>query len=82
MDRIQTKKIIFKVKKIDKNQSLLLNNIQFTINSEDTLTAVYEKKLHKFEDILTFLKKNNIEILDITTEDGDLEDVFIQLTNN
>ncbi len=28
------------------------------------------------------LKKNNLEILDISTEDGDLEDVFIQLTNN
>ena len=27
-------------------------------------------------------KKNNIEILDIATEDGDLEDVFVQLTNN
>jgi hypothetical protein len=28
------------------------------------------------------LRKNNIEILDISTEDGDLEDVFMQLTNN
>ena len=32
--------------------------------------------------ILQCLKKNNIEILDIATEDGDLEDVFVQLTNN
>jgi hypothetical protein len=28
------------------------------------------------------LKKNNIEILDISTEDGNLEDVFVKLTNN
>tara|TARA_E500000178_G_scaffold353051_1_gene417979 strand:+ start:861 stop:1790 length:930 start_codon:yes stop_codon:yes gene_type:complete len=82
LERIQTKKIIFKVKKIDKNKNLFLNGIQFTTISENTLTAVYEKKLHKFEDILTYIRKNDIEILDISTEDGDLEDVFIQLTNN
>ena len=28
-----------------------------------------------------YLSKNNIKILDIVTEDGDLEDVFVQLTN-
>ena len=82
LDRILTKKIIFKIKKIETKQSLILDKVQFSINSEDTLTAIYEKKLYKFEDILTFLKKNNIEILDISTEDGNLEDVFIQLTNN
>jgi len=31
---------------------------------------------------LEILKKNNLEILDIATDDGNLEDVFIQLTNN
>ena len=32
--------------------------------------------------IASVLKENKIEILDIATEDGDLEDVFVQLTNN
>ena len=45
------------------------------------ITAVYEKNSFKFDDIANILKKNGIEILDIATEDGDLEDVFVQLTN-
>ena len=39
-------------------------------------------QLNKFDDIANILKKNNIQILDIATEDGDLEDVFVQLTNH
>ena len=37
---------------------------------------------YKFDDIAKVLKQNNIKILDITTEDGNLEDVFVQLTNH
>ena len=46
------------------------------------MTAIYEKNSYNFEDILNFLRKNSFEILDIVTEDGDLEDVFVKLTNN
>jgi len=42
---------------------------------------VYEKNVNKFSEILKILGENNLEILDISTDDGDLEDVFIQLTN-
>ena len=82
LDRIQTKKVIFKINKSNINKELKLDGIKFKFNSSDTITAIYEKNSHKFEDILKFLRKNNFEILDITTEDGDLEDVFVQLTNN
>ena len=34
-----------------------------------------------FSEIINHLAKNNIKILDIETEDGDLEDVFVKLTN-
>ena len=83
LDRIKTKKIFFRVKKINSIDSLELNGTSFSFdNSNNTITAIYEKNLHKFNDILEILKKNNLEILDISTEDGNLEDVFIQLTNN
>ena len=82
LDRIQTKKVKFKVKEIDKNKNLSLKGIEFTVNANNTITAIYEKNFNNFEDILNFLKKNKIEILDIATEDGDLEDVFVQLTNH
>ena len=82
LDRIQTKKITFKVAKIPKDKNLTLPGVQFNSEITDTITAIYEKNSHKFDDIVGVLRKNNIEILDISTEDGDLEDVFEQLTNN
>ena len=82
LDRIQTKKIIFHVSKISEVKKLALSGVQFNSDVSNTITAVYEKNSYKFEDIANVLKKNNIEILDISTEDGDLEDVFVQLTNN
>ena len=82
LDRIQTKKVKFKVKEIDKNKKLSLKGIEFTVSTNNTITAIYEKDFNNFEDILNFLKKNKIEILDIATEDGDLEDVFVQLTKH
>ena len=81
LDRIQTKKVTFKVDKIGISNNLSLNKVQFNVNN-DKISATYEKNTSKFEEILEYLKKNNLKILDIVTEDGDLEDVFIKLTNN
>jgi ABC-2 type transport system ATP-binding protein len=82
LDRIQTKKITFKVSKVANDKNLNLPGVQFNSEIDNTVTAIYEKNSYKFDDIAGILKKNNIEILDISTEDGDLEDVFVQLTNN
>jgi ABC-2 type transport system ATP-binding protein len=82
LDRIQTKKITFKVSKVANDKNLNLPGVQFNSEIDNTVTAIYEKNSYKFDDIVGILKKNNIEILDISTEDGDLEDVFVQLTNN
>ena len=81
LDRIQTKKVTFKVDRIGISDNLILNKVQFNVNN-DKISATYEKNTSKFEEILEYLKKNNLKILDIVTEDGDLEDVFIKLTNN
>jgi len=82
LDRIQTKKITFKVTQIHNKENLILGEVKFNSGTDNTITAVYEKNSYKFDDIANVLKKNNIEILDISTEDGNLEDVFVQLTNN
>tara|TARA_B100001059_G_C17835439_1_gene587748 strand:- start:1774 stop:2703 length:930 start_codon:yes stop_codon:yes gene_type:complete len=82
LDRIQTKKIVFNVQNINEDKSLKLNGIQFIINSKNRVTAIYEKNSHNFNDILNFFSQNQIKILDIVTEDGDLEDVFVKLTNS
>jgi len=82
LDRIQTKKIIFKTSKVDNIKNLVLSGVKFISEHNNIITAIYEKNSFKFDDIANVLKKNNIEILDIATEDGNLEDVFVQLTNN
>ena len=82
LDRIQTKKINFKTSKIDSVKNLILPGVQFNSEDSNTITAIYEKNSFKFDDIADVFKKNNIKILDIATEDGDLEDVFVQLTNS
>ncbi len=81
LDRIQTKKINFKVKNIDKNKILKMEGIQFKIDSNESISVTYEKNSLNFGEIINYLSQNNIKILDIVTEDGDLEDVFVQLTN-
>ena len=82
LDRIQTKKITFKVEKIENNLKLKLEGIDLKISSENTIVATFEKDSSKFNHLLDFLKLNNLKILDIATDDGDLEDVFVQLTKS
>ena len=82
LERIKTKKINFKVKKIELNKNLNMKDINFKINSENSILVTYEKNSLDFGEIINYLNENNIKIEDISTEDGDLEDVFVQLTKH
>ena len=81
LDRIQTKKINFKVKNIDRNKILDMKGIKFNIDSSESISVIYDKDSLNFGEIINYLNKSNVKILDIVTEEGDLEDVFVQLTN-
>ena len=82
LERIQTKKINFIVKYVELNKLLSLKGIQFKINSKNLISDTYEKGSLDFGEIINYLNQNEIKIEDITTEDGDLEDVFVQLTKH
>ena len=82
LDRIKTKKIIFKLKKFETNIALSLPNVKFSVESNDTITVSYEKESINFEQLMNYVKEKNLKILDISIDEGDLEDVFIQLTKN
>ena len=82
LDSIKTKKIIFKVRKINTINSENLNGVKFSYNLNNEITALYERKKHKIDEIITKVKDAGMEIYDISTEEGDLEDVFIQLTKS
>ena len=82
LNRIKTKKINFKVKTVDLNLPLLMEGIKFKIISKNIITATYEKNSLNFGEIINYFNENNLKIEDISTDDGDLEDVFVQLTNH
>ena len=82
LDSIKTKKIIFKVKKINKIKLENLNGIKFSYNSNNEIVALYERKKHKIDEIINKIKNEGIEIYDISTDEGNLEDVFIDLTKS
>ena len=82
LERIKTKKINFKVKHVDINLPLLMKDIKFNIISKNQITATYEKNSLNFGEIINYFNQNNLKIEDISTDDGDLEDVFVQLTKH
>ena len=80
LEQIETKKIKFKVKNFNNFEKIKLNNVKF-IKDDSEITAIYNKNKFKFDEIINIVKKN-VEILDISTDDADLEDVFLEVTNN
>ena len=79
---IKTKKIIFKVNKINTINLENLNGIKFSYKSNNEITALYEKKKHKIDEIISKVKNAGMEIYDISTDEGNLEDIFIDLTKS
>jgi len=82
LNSIKTKKIIFKVKKINKINQGNLNGIKFSYNSNNEIEVSYEREKHKIDEIINKIKNAEMEIYDISTNEGNLEDVFIDLTKS
>ena len=82
LDRIKTKKIIFKVKKIITINPKDLNGIKFSYKKDNEITVSYERKKHKIDEIINKVKNAGMEINDISTDEGNLENVFIHLTKS
>ena len=82
LKRIQTKKVNFSVtgKVVIKNNSF--DSLNIIENSSNKLIVSYEKSKVSVSDIIIYINRQNIKILDISTDDGDLEDVFVRLTKN
>ena len=59
-----------------------MKGIEFNIISKNIIGVSYKKNSLDFTEIINYLNKNSIKIEDISTDDGDLEDVFVQLTKH
>ena len=82
LKKIQTKIVKFLIdKKVSINNSSL-KSINVLSSKTNELTVSYEKNALNISEIINFINDQNIKIFDISTDDGDLEDVFIRLTKN
>jgi len=82
LDRIQTKKVTFKTDKITDIKSEDIDSLKVISKSDTEICISYEKNKINMEELIDLVKKNNVKIIDISTDDGDLEDVFLRLIKN
>ena len=82
LDKIQTKKVIFKTDKIIDIKDEDLDSLKIISKLGTEICVSYEKSKIHMEELITLIKKNNVKIIDISTDDGDLEDVFLRLIKN
>jgi len=80
LNKIQTKKVTFKLDSYAKIKNNNLDSLKILSVKENEICLSYEKNKIKIEEIINLVQKDNTKILDISTEDGDLEDVFLELT--
>jgi len=82
LNKIQTKTLKFEI-----NKRIILdnmNNKDFNIltNTDSEFKIEYNKQEFNIQKIIKLLENQGIVIKDIKSEDPDLEDVFVNLTNN
>ena len=82
LDRIQTKKVTFKTDKIINIKDEEIDSLKVISKLDTEICVSYEKSKINIEELINLIKKNNVKIIDISTDDGDLEDVFLRLIKN
>ena len=82
LERIQTKIVNFTTNKQASIVEGDFESLKIISSNKNKLIVSYEKSKINIDTIISKLKSQNIEIIDISTDDGDLEDVFLRLTKN
>jgi len=59
-----------------------IDSLKIISKSDTEICVSYEKSKIQMEGLINLIKKNNVKIIDISTDDGDLEDVFLRLIKN
>ena len=82
LNKINIKKVRFKLSNNYSFDRITLKSLYILKSENNELVVSYDKNKLTMNEIIEFLTSKSINILDISTDDGDLEDVFISLTNN
>ena len=81
-NKIQIKKVTFTLDKPANINDNEIDTLKILSTNKNEIIFSYEKNKIKIEEIINLIKKKNFKILDISTDDGDLEDVFLGITKN
>ena len=82
LKRIQTKIVHFVTDKKTSIKDNSFKSLKIISSEEKKLILSYEKSKISIDEIISEIKRQNVTIQDISTDDGDLEDVFLRLTKN
>ena len=82
INKIQTKTVTFTINQKTKIDKIPLKSLKIISQTGDKLTLSYEKNNLKIDEIISYFSNKNINILDISTDDADIEDVYTNLTKN
>ena len=80
------KKIKYKIVKLKLNKKIdikdnSLDSLKVLSNNNQLITLSYEKEKLTIGEIIQYLNKYEVKIIDMITDDGNLEDVFVSLIN-
>ena len=82
LNKIQTKTIKFEINKRIVLDDINDKNYNILTNTDSEFKIEYNKQEFNIQKIIKLLENQGIVIKDIKSEDPDLEDVFVNLTNN
>ena len=82
LEKIQIKKISIKVhKRVNINESKF-KTLKIVSSTNNEINLSYDKNELKIDQIIKLIEENGARIIDLSTDDGDLEDVFLSLTKS
>ena len=82
LNKIQTKTLKFEINKRIVLDDMNNKDFNILINTDSEFKIEYNKQEFNIQKIIKLLENQGIMIKDIKSEDPDLEDVFVNLTNN
>tara|TARA_Y100001970_G_scaffold241345_1_gene304843 strand:+ start:1161 stop:2090 length:930 start_codon:yes stop_codon:yes gene_type:complete len=82
IDRIQRKNVKLLLDKKINIEEINLDFLEIISYKNNLLEISYEKSKVKIEEIISYIHQQNANISDISTDEANLEDVFMRLTKN
>ena len=82
LNRIQTKIVTIKTNKELNIKNDDLESLKIISSTKNEICISYEKSKVQIEELINLIKKQGNQIIDISTDDGNLEDIFLRLTKN